>query len=59
MESVIMKPREKQIALELRAKGYTFDKIIKTMKEMGLSVSKGGLHKWFKAEAKKNEYDAS
>lgn len=54
-----MKPREKQIALELRAKGYTFDKIIKAMKDIGLSVSKGGLHKWFKAEAKKNEYDAS
>lgn len=59
MESVSMKPRERQIALELRAKGYTFDKIIKTMKEMGLSVSKGGLHKWFKAEVNKNEHDAS
>lgn len=45
-----MKPRERQIALELREKKYTFDKIIKTMKEMGMSVSKGGLHKWFKAE---------
>lgn len=53
-----MKPKEKQIALELRAKRYTFDKIIKTMKEMGLSVSKGGLHKWFKSEAEKNEHDA-
>lgn len=50
-----MKPKEKKIALELRRNGYTFDKIIKAMKEMGLSVSKGGLHKWFKAEEKKNE----
>lgn len=48
-----MKPREKQIALELRRNGYTFDKIIKTMKEMGMSVSKGSLHKWFKAEGVK------
>lgn len=48
-----MKPREKQIALELRRKGYTFDKIIKTIKEMGLSVSKGGLHKWFNQEGVK------
>ena len=53
MENVNMKPREKQIALELRRNGYTFDKIIKTMKEMGMSASKGGLHKWFKAEGVK------
>lgn len=47
-----MKPREKQIALELRSKGYTFEMIINHIKEMGMSVSKGGLHKWFKAENK-------
>ena len=50
MEVVEMKPREKKIALELRSKGYTFDKIVKAIKDMGMSVSKGGLHKWFKAE---------
>lgn len=55
MESVNMKPREKMIALELRRNGYTFDKIIDTMKEMGLRVSKGGLHKWFKAEKEKED----
>jgi hypothetical protein len=43
-----MKPIEKKIALELRNDGHTFDKIILIMKEMGYSVSKGGLHKWFK-----------
>jgi intein-encoded DNA endonuclease-like protein len=48
-----MKPVEKKIAIELRNDGYTFDKIIKTMREMGYSVSKGGLHKWFKAEGVK------
>ena len=53
MEIANMKPREKKIALELRNKGYTFDKIVKTIKEMGMSVSKGGLHKWFKAEKEK------
>ena len=50
-----MKPKERQIALELRHNGYTFDKIIKTMKEMGLKVSKGGLHKWFKVEKENDE----
>lgn len=45
-----MKPRERQIALELRSKGYTFDRIIKEIKEMGMSVSKGALHKWFKKD---------
>lgn len=42
-----MKTEEKKIAMELRKNKYTYDKIISTMKEMGMSVSKGCLSKWF------------
>ena len=43
-----MKPQEKKRAIELRELGYSFSRIIKTLKGEGMSVSKGGLHKWFK-----------
>lgn len=46
-----MKKKEQEIAIELRKQKKTFDKIIKEMKEMGYSVSKGALHKWFKKDA--------
>nr|DAQ91950.1 MAG TPA: Protein of unknown function (DUF1456) [Caudoviricetes sp.] len=42
------KPKERSLALQLRSEGKTFSQIISILKEQGMSVSKGALHKWFK-----------
>ena len=42
------KKREKQVAVELRLDGYSYEEILEYFKDEGMRVSKGSLSNWLK-----------